>query len=355
MVAKVECERVAELLPWFRNGTLEGPELRLVREHLAVCQECQRESAETTFAWSVYQQHVPAEVLVNLAYDRPVVVALRDLFDRHLSTCSDCAEQLAMVSVSRQLEAEEEKEAKPGVVVPLRAPVPWQRPRVWQYGAIAATLLLVVAAGGWLRTWQQSRHPQVDQSVQEKALIDRLETLQGENDRLRRAESQLNQQQSKSGEEIAHLRSQINEAQRRIELQREQTRNELAEVKRTGTRRISPQVNVLALDIYPVGMTQRDAGAAKNEIVIPRNVRALTLMLHSQAASESPSYSIEILDARGRSVWKAHGLLRNATNDYTISVGAESLASGHHTINIYGRGAGGPTKVESYEIDVKRL
>lgn len=357
MATKIECERVAQLLPWLKNRTLEGAEQRLVREHLAHCQECQRESAETTFAWAVYQHHVPAEDLVNLAYDRPLVAAEHDLFERHLSACTDCAEQLEMVRASRRLESEEEKAMKPGVVVPLvsRAPGWWQRTPVWQYGAIAATLLFVIVAFGWFRSWQQRVPPEAAMTAQEKALRERLEALQVENDRLRQAETQLNQQQTKSSNEIAELRSQISEAQGRIRQQQEQTRNELAEVKRTGNERISPQINVLALDIYPVGMTQRDAGLVTNEIGITRNVRAVTLMLHSQASAEAPSYSIEIVNARGRAVWKAQGLMRNATNDYTISVAAESLTPGRYTINIYGKGAGGLSKIESYEINVKRL
>lgn len=356
MAAKIECEQVAELLPWFQNGTLEGPEHQFVRAHLAHCGECLRELAETTFARSVYEQHVPADVLVNLAYDLPIVAAQHDLFDRHLSACSECTDQLDMVRASRRLQSEEEEEARP-VVVPLvsRGAVSWQRSPVWQYGAIAATLLFVIAAGGWLRSWQQSRLPDVASSAQEKALTERLQTLQAENDRLRQAEAQLSQQQTKSSNEIEQLRSQISEAQKRIQQQQEQTRNELAKVMRTGKERMSPQINVLALDIYPVGMVQRDAAPLSNEIAISGNAQAVTLMLHSQASSESTSYRIEILNARGKAVWKANGLLRNPTNDFTISVAAESLTPGRYTINIYGKSAGRLVKVESYEINVKRL
>src|SRR5687767_7396393 len=191
MATNIECERVAELLPWLKNRTLEGAEHRLVSEHLAHCGECQRESVETTFAWSVYQQHVPSRFLVDLAYDHPVVAAQRDLFDRHLSACPDCAEQLDLVRASRRLEPDEEKAFNRGVVVPLvsRAPGWWKRTPVWQYGAIAATLLFVIAAVGWLRSWQQGVPPEAAITAQEKALHERLETLQTENDRLRQSEA----------------------------------------------------------------------------------------------------------------------------------------------------------------------
>jgi hypothetical protein len=350
----MDCERVAELLPWLKNGTLGGPEQQLVREHLAACQKCQREAVETEFAWAVHQQHVPAEALVSLAYESPLAAAEHSLFQRHLSACPKCAEQLDLVRESRRLETDEDKKES-GVVVPF---VPshagsWQRARVWQYGAVAATLLFVIAAGGWFRSWQRARSPQVNEPGQEQALRARLAGLEAENERLRQAEAQLNQQQNKSGDEIAKLRSEIQEAQGKLARAQEQTRNELARMQATGKGGGSPQINVLAVDIYPLGMIQRDAGQTTNVLRITGDVKAVTLMLHSQAPSSLPSYSVEIANSR-RVVWRAQGLRRNPTNDYTISVPANYLQLGRHTINIYGTGEGRRTKVESYEIEVKR-
>lgn len=356
-MAQIDCERIAELLPWLKNGTLSDPEEQLVRGHLADCRECRRELAETELAWSVYQQHVPAKALVAMAHERALPAAERDLFDRHFAACAACNAELDLVKESRRLEAEDERRDE-SQVVPFRPGTRVQgKPRpLWQYGAIAASILLLIAGGWWLRSWQQSRNPAPTGIAQDKALRERLAALEAENERLRQAETQLNQQQNKSNDEMARLQSEIKEAQARIQQQQAQTRNELARIdSSSGRERIAPQINVLALDIYPVGMTQRDPGSVSNKIVIPRNVSAVTLMLHSQASSESPSYSIEIVNVRGKVIWRAQGLMRNATNDYTISVGAESLAPGRYTINIYGKGPGGLIKVESYDISVKRL
>src|SRR5688572_1742305 len=353
----MDCGHVSELLPWFKNGSLAGPEQEQVREHLAQCRACQQELSETSLAWSVYEQHLPTEALVNLAYDRPLVATQQRLFDHHLSACADCAEQLDLVRANRRLEAAEEA-VEPGVIIPMasRRAVWWQRTSIWRYGAIAASILFFVAASGWLRSWQQLRNPQADQSAQVNALRERLAGLDAENERLRREETQLNQQKNQSEAEIAQLRSQIQEAQGRIQQQQDQIKGELAAVSGQGPGKGqgAPQINVLALDIFPVGMTQRDANRVRNSIVIPRNARALTLMLHSQTASDSPSHNIEIVDTRGRAVWKSRGLVRQSTNDYTISIPAQYLSPGSYTINIYGTAAGKRVKVESYEVDVKR-
>ncbi|HEY5838342.1 MAG TPA: zf-HC2 domain-containing protein [Pyrinomonadaceae bacterium] len=353
----MDCGHVAELLPWLKNGSLAGPEQELVREHLAQCHACQQELSETSLAWSVYQQHLPTEALVNLAYDRSLVASQQTLYDRHLKACTDCAEQLDLVRASRRLEAAEES-AEPGVIIPLasRRAVRWQGASVWRYGAIAAALLFFIAAGGWLRSWQQLRNPQTLQSAHENALRERLAGLETENERLHQQETQLNQQQNQSNAEIAQLRSQIQEAQKRIEQQQDQIKGELAAVsgQRPGKDQGAPQINILTLDIFPVGMIQRDTNRVRNSIVIPGNAKALTLMLHSQAVSDSPSYYIEIVDAHGRVVWKSRGLVRQPTNDYTISIPADYLSPGSYTISIYGTAAGKRVKVEGYEVGVKR-
>ena len=352
----MDCERVAELLPWLMNGTLESSEQRLVREHLMRCQGCQRELAQSSFAWSVYQQHVPTQALVNIAYDRPIIAAERNLFERHVEACPDCAEQLEMVRESRRLEAQEEKE-EAAQVVPLASKrvAWWQRAHAWQYGALAASLLIVIAVGGWLLSWQQARSLRADSAEAEKVLRERLADLERENERLRQTEARLNQQQDQSNGEIAQLRAQIEEAQARIRHQKEQTDRELARAKGRGTGAHAPQVNILALDIYPVGLTQRAERATSNEIAIPRNVKAVTLILNSQAPPNYRSHDIEIVNPRGKVVWSASGLVRNSTSDYTISVPADYFAPGSYTINVFGEAAGQRTKVESYQIKVVKL
>jgi hypothetical protein len=344
----MDCGRVAELLPWLKNGSLAGPEQELMRHHLAQCRECQRELAETSVAWEVYEQHVPTEALINLAYDRPIVATQRTLFDHHLSVCVDCADQLELVRESRRLEAREE----PGVVIPIASgrELWWQRTSVWRYGAIAATLLFFIAAAGWLRSWQQIRNPQTDQSAQENPLRERLSSLEAENERLRQLETQFNQ----SNAEVSQLRSQVQEAQKRIQQQQDQIKAELAAVTGQRPAKDAPQINVLTLDIFPVGLIQRDATRGSNSIVIPSNAKAVTLILNSQAASDSRNHSIEIVDARGRAVWKSQGLVRHSTSDYTIGIPADYLSPGSYTINIYGTAVGKRVKVESYEVDVKR-
>src|SRR5438309_1920937 len=109
----MNCDRVAELLPWHLNGTLEPAEQHQVQEHLAQCEKCQREFDETMVAWAVYQHHVPTEALISYAFEHPSLGQEQELVERHLQTCQACAEQLELVRESRRGEKEEEVDVQP--------------------------------------------------------------------------------------------------------------------------------------------------------------------------------------------------------------------------------------------------
>lgn len=349
----MKCERVAELLPWLMNDTLDAAERALAREHLAQCAQCRRELGETGFAWSLHRQHVPIAALIARAYQQPTGDIEPAAFNRHLESCQECAEQFELARASRRLEEEEETTTAAQVVPLASRKTAWRRAPLWRYAAIAASLLLAVAIGGWLRSWRQTAELQAQMTGQETLLRERLARLEADNQRLQQAEADLNRRQDQSGRELAQLQAQVREAQAQIKSEQEQANRSLAEIEARGRPQASPQLNVLALDIYPVGLVQR-GGATANELKIPPGAQAVTLILNSQAASDYRNYGIEIVNARNQVVWRARGLARHSTNDYTISVPADYLAPGGYTINVYGNAGGQRAKVESYQISVKK-
>lgn len=50
----VDCNDVAQRLPWLLNGTLNADENEAVTAHLASCEACSRELEETIDAWSLF-------------------------------------------------------------------------------------------------------------------------------------------------------------------------------------------------------------------------------------------------------------------------------------------------------------
>lgn len=334
----MDCKLIAEILPWYLNGTLAPDAQQQTQAHLARCPQCQRELQATVEAVHIYSQHAPEEALLDYAFNQPLAASQRALLERHLATCAACAEQLELVRESCRL-GEIEVARADQVAAPQPAPVAdlnaarqaRARPlRGWQYGALAASLLGCIALGGWLWHWQQARQSaQLLASLtgQQRELQERLASLEAENRQLRQPEPQ--QPEPRAQQELAQLRARVRELS-------------------------VPQLNVVVLDVYPQEMAQRGQSSAVNQLRIPARASALTLLLNSQSQQAARSYSLEILDAQQRAIASSAGLARQATGDYTLSLPAALLPPGRYTFNVYGQIAGKRVKVDSYQIQLSR-
>jgi hypothetical protein len=308
----MDCEHVAELTPWLINGTLQGDEGHRAREHLAQCRRCRQELGDTAAAWSVYQQHVPTEALVDHAFGRPATAPL-DLIERHLESCEECAEQLELVQESRRLEQPEAADSL--------ASSRWRSSPYWPYAALAAGVVCVIAIGGWIRSSQRA----ATLAQEQQAAQERLANLEAQNRQLRETQTHLGQ----AGQEIARLQEQIK-------------------------RLNQPQLNPLVQDLSPVESTQRAGGPNLNRLEIPPKTTAVTLILRSDNSATYRDYSIEIVDARRAVVWSASGLVRQPTDDYTITVPVEALPAGRFTIRVYGQSNSRRVKSDTYLVETVR-
>ncbi len=314
-------------MPWLANDTLEGEEARRVRKHVAECERCRLELGETLFALKLYNRHLPADALIDYAYERVGTASAQSLIENHLRDCDECAEELRLVRESRALEEE------PAQVIPISAQT--GRPAFrWQYAAMAATLLAFILVGGWLRGRQQEKAFQDRLAAEQKTMSERLANqeaerlrLERENEQLRQIESELRRKQQESDSEIARLQKEAEDA-------------------------ASPHANILALDVYPSNATVRSSEQNLNELQIPSRITNVTLILNSQSGADFQRYDVEIANHQKRIIWQAKGLIRQSTNDYTISLPARFLSSGSYRIRIYEREKKGRKLSESYDIRV---
>jgi anti-sigma factor RsiW len=328
----MDCERIAEILPWYLSDTLAPDAKQQTRAHLAQCPRCRREFQETVEAAAIYEQHPPEEALVDYAFDQPGVTHQRTLIERHLATCSACAEELKLVQESRRLSEKEVATVtvlRPAPRLADAAKISVWPIRMWQYGALAASLLGFIAIGGWLWSWQQSRQLQANLSGQQRELGERLAKLEAENQQLRQPKSLPSPPEDQTKQELAQLRAQVKEL-------------------------TAPQINIPVLEVYPQELAQRGTPATANQLQVPPHAQVITLILNSQSKTEARSYSLEILAAQNRVVANSQGLVRHATGDYTVSVPTRLLPSGRYTFNVYGWVDGTRVKVESYQIQVGR-
>jgi hypothetical protein len=144
-----DCPRAVELLPWFERGTLGEEEHRFVARHLDTCADCRHQLTETRrIAW-VTRQHLPADVLADLACDlEPEAAWPREEIEAHLELCPSCREELATARGTTS--------PAPALRFPERLPQ-----RFWRPVALAASLVATLAVASLLWQQQQPQRPQI--------------------------------------------------------------------------------------------------------------------------------------------------------------------------------------------------
>ena len=288
------CEQAIELLPWYLNGTLESQEHEEVRGHLETCEACRTALAETREAGKIFAQHLPSEALVALAYGETPAGLDPDLAERHLESCPECAAELELARMSRRLEEEDRIAVFPAKGTRETA----GGYRTWRGAALAASLTGLIAFGGWFNSAE--RNQQIQQ--QQAALEAEMKGQQGELSQLAQA------------------------VKPQIELN-------------TWNQTLPPE--------------ERERGGTHPEIQIPGN-QTVTPHLTASREVSSPEREMAILDASGKPVFQAAGLLREKdTDDFTIKIPAGFLKPGSYTIQLYTRENGQQVPRETYRIRVE--
>ncbi len=159
----MNCDEVVQRLPWFLNGSLPAQEQSEIRSHLASCAACRAALGETRIGFRIFSAHVPAEALVDYAWDRTPEGIDSGLIDRHLEECPECAAELELIRTSRRLAEEPEVALLQPRARQLAAAAPPRFLRAWQASALAAALGGVVAITGWVHS--ESRRGALDEQV----------------------------------------------------------------------------------------------------------------------------------------------------------------------------------------------
>jgi len=270
----MNCENAIELLPWLLNGSLEPEEAAEARRHLEGCEACRQSWRETRQAWKVFSEHLPAEALVQLAYDEPLSGLDAGVAERQLGSCPQCAAELEMARMSRRLEEDDRIATFPA---PARRP---REVRTWRLTAMAAGLAAVVAAGGWFQSLSR---------------LGELSTL------------------------VARNQGEVRSAQQ--------------ELARIAANVREPQLNTWTGDVSTSDVV-RGNQPADQEIPVPANVDS-TPMLEASHDITAPDREVRIVDAAGKVLFRRGGLRRNPTDDFTITFHAGFLKPGHYTIQLY--------------------
>ncbi len=330
----LNCDHVAELLPWYLNGTLGEGEQGEVSVHLEGCAKCRQALDETRLAWRIYDQHIPSEALVALAWGETPEGLDPDVLDRHLEACPQCAAELEMVRTSRKLEEDDRIALFPTSARPVRTE---RSTPAWRTAAMAAGLAGIVAASGWVWTAGRAndleerlalagRPPETVPAPAPAPDAGRLSEMTAEVERLQRREAELRQQQ-------------------------EEMQEQLARIAQAGPAAPSPQINAWIGDLRPTQDVVRGGSATAEELPAGRTA---SLILGTSHKETHRGHRVEIVDSAGKAVWSADGLVPDAdTNDYGITLPAGTLKPGAYTIRISAQEEGKKVELESYSVRVR--
>ncbi len=342
----MNCERATELLPWYLNDTLDETERREVREHLAVCETCRKALADTRQAWILFDQHIPSEALVALAWGEEPEGYTPEILEAHLQSCPECAAELELVVTSRRLEEDDRvavfaRPSRPAPAPEARRPQAPPRGR-WRSAALAAGLATLVAGGGWIWSAGQvedlrsrlasiSAAPEPDETGPAGAPVtpapaapsatesDRLASLSAEIDRLRQAEADMRRQTVDMQDQLSRI-----------------------------VAGPTPQVNLAIVDLRPIGDVVRGGAAEAAGLTAGAVSAAILQPSHDETHKD---HRLEAVDAAGNVVWSAEGLRRSAEGDFPVLLPA--LKPGAYTLRISALDGGKRVELETYQVRIR--
>ena len=98
----MNCEAVAERLPWLLNRSLPADEEQAVRDHIAGCAACREELGRTGWHWEATRRHLSPEVLVaHVAGESVDERSSEEEIEAHLAACKSCSEERDLLAEGR--------------------------------------------------------------------------------------------------------------------------------------------------------------------------------------------------------------------------------------------------------------
>lgn len=335
------CDQAIELLPWLLNGTLENQEREEVRQHLRTCERCRKALAETQAAWPLFEEHLPTEALVALAYGETPAGADPSFAEHHLASCPQCAAELELAKMSRRLEDEDNVAVFPG---PKARPVKDGESRKWRSAAMAAGLAGVVALSGWIhesrqadlysdrlaaanrdaggRTAAPATPPPMAPDGGDPAIREQLAAAQAQLE-------QLEALQKKSDEAVA------------------QAQEQMAQLQKERGQAARPRINGFTADLGNSDAVR--SGASRERIPAGRDAHLLLQRSKDEGLPEGRE--IQILDRAGKVVWQATGLVPDEYGSYALDLPAGFLSPGPYTVQLFTREGGKLVPRERWEIE----
>ena len=244
--------------------------------------------------------------------------------------------------------------------------------RAWQRSALAASVVGLLAATGWIESARHSRELERRLAATPAPAAAPVPAPAGAAPVPAGAAAAAKARPlaspsaaappAPSGPAEAELRRRAAEAEARLSAladQNRQLQQQVAALGRTATElsqrsdalqasQPSPgpriESDLMVTDVEPAERAERGAGAPA-AAAIPLSSGAATLLLHTRHRDSYPAYEIEVRDVQGRLIGKPTRVFRapggqDSFEEFDITLGRGALAPGAYTLHLFGRPGG---------------
>ena len=292
-----------------------------------------------------------ADLLVR-AGERKLGAAERALVAKHIAQCAHCAEDYRIaLSINEWAAQSADQYASlfPARMVPTTPPPNWRSRLTGQLKGLpsfsplamamtTASLLLALALGVWLLTLRQQNRVLVAQLDQQRNEAAANEPLRTRIEELERRQSELSAQSA----------GQPSAEQDALKAENERLKRELYELSQ-------PQLDPPQIDVDPHGETRAASGSGKDAITtftIPPSASFFTIHLPGAGSKPSPTYLIELVDAKTNKVVWSGQRRQNKETTFTLTLARRGLPAGRYRIRVSGLNGRQRELIYTYDIRV---
>ena len=256
----------------------------------------------------------------------------RQLFQEHYFSCDECFEQVQLMA---RFVAGVRDGSSSGVIggEQVRSVASTNRLRAWIVPALAMSFLIAaVLLGVWVLSLRRENQQLAQQSSEQRQAAEQLRSLEAKIRELE-ANGTASQQEKES------LRAEVNRLKEQL----------AATGQPEVAQRRTPDVNVPAINIYPLGDTQRSTGSGDiNRVNLPPAARNFVLIL-SDFGGTSSNYRVEITDAAGRTIARRAGLKPDKQSEVSVSLDRSQFSKGRYTVKLFAASK----KIGEYAIEIE--
>jgi hypothetical protein len=265
----------------------------------------------------------------------------------HMAVCSDCVAEYRVLRSLRPFA----EQAETILAAPEGAPGIEQRPRAvgragafWRSFAtlvsparstfaLAALLMISLALGLWLFLLRQGSDREIARLNREMSQRDRA--LASVKESLDETRQLLDETIRRSGQEKSAG-----------EYKRYQ--DEIARLRQTVTELSLPQLDAHIEDLYPSGQTRGNTTGDAARIEAPPTANIITLILNTTGQPSYSTYAVEILDSKGKQVWRGQQARRGLDHAVNLTLTRRMIPAGRYLIKLYGLRDGKQQPVADY-------